>query len=353
MAYDTNRLMVFGASGVLIAALTILCVILAPSFILPAVTKSEWYTEIEATFNVHDAHSPGIERESLVVKNKIAKAIFPSIESSVEVEEEEKKTPPTGVVNFTTIATFLDESGGTVWSYVSHLAGFGRKRFLITLAGDVFKPGETYTVRFTTTLKVTPFADGPRTLFGEVELTRTFEVTFTLLDVPSRERLQGYVEKPGEKLDQDYYYWLLQILYEHKGSYFMDGALDFGSIEGAFEYVCEDIAYEGDRKLYGQREYFANASETIERGAGDCEDKVILFASTLYWKALDRQARVVVGEVLGRGHAWVEIGDYVYDPTNNIIAPKSDYYTYITVLYFYFTFDDFSLLTDAEASVGS
>ncbi|MFQ6095782.1 MAG: hypothetical protein ACE5NN_06530, partial [Candidatus Bathyarchaeia archaeon] len=85
--------------------------------------------------------------------------------------------------------------------------------------------------------------------------------------------------------------------------------------------------------------------------AGDCEDKAILLASTLYWKALDQQARVVAGEVLDKGHAWVEIGDYVYDPTNNIIAQKSDYYAYVTALYFYFTYNDFSLLTDAEASI--
>lgn len=356
MAYDLKRVALFGATGVIIAALIITSITVTPSVILPAVSSPKWYTEIEATFYVHN---PEIEEESLVVRHRMARGAFLHIKPSVKVSEGERMTPRSGVVNFTTLITVLDADGRTLWSSVSHLAGFGRKHFLITLFEDLLTPGETYTVRFTTTLRITPFRERPKTPFGSpptphvvIEVTRTFERTFTLLDRPSLRRLQEYVEKPGESLDEDYYYWLLHTLYEEKGSYFMDAALNTTSREEAFQYVYTEIEYERDVDLYGQREYFAKASETLARGAGDCEDKSILLASTLYWNNLDRGARVVVGEVLGKGHAWVEVGDWVYDPTNNIVLPKSDYYSYVTALYFYFTYDSFELMRDAEGAVG-
>ena len=207
MAYDGKRLIVYGVAGFLMATLIITTVTtIAPSVIIPALTRSVWYTQIDATFNVHN---PDVEKESLVVSNRIAKGIFLSIKPSVEVEEKGKVTPPTGVVNFTTTIELFGET--STWSYTTHLAGLGRKHFLVTLSQDLVSAGETYTIRFTTRLKITP--PSPKAQ-AHVDLTRTFEETFTLLDEPSQKRLQEYVEKPGEALDADYYNWLLQTLYD-------------------------------------------------------------------------------------------------------------------------------------------
>ncbi len=358
MVYGSRKVIVSGAAGVLIAAMIVMSITFAPPIIIPALTRSEWYTEIDATFNVRN---PEIEQESFTVRNRVAKGVFLTLSPSVEVMERQKTTPPNGVANFTTVITLRNAEGETVWSYISHLAGLGRKHFAVTLTSGIVEVGEPYTIRIDAKLTVTPFArragrdghgfGGPPEVI--VEITRTFEKTFTLLEKPSLDRLQRYVEKPADELDQEYYYWLLETLYQHKGSYFMDDALNIGSIEAIFDHVHGEVDYRQDLDLYGQREHFANASETIAKAAGDCEDKAILFASTLYWKDIDRQASVVAGEILGKGHAWVEIGDTVYDPTNSIIAKKSDYYTYVTALYFSFTYDNFSLLEDAEASLGS
>jgi len=358
LAYGSKKVIVFGVAGILIAASMIISITFAPPMIIPALTRSEWYTEIEAAFYVHN---PEIEQESFTVRNRIAKGILLTLNPSVEVLERQKTTPPNGVANFTTVVTLLNADGEAEWSYTSHLAGLGRKQFDITLTSDILEVGKPYTIRFATKLTVTPFArragrDGHG--FGGppesvVEITRTFEKTFTILEKPSLDRLQRYAEEPAEKLDQDYYYWLLETLYQHKGSYFMDDALDLTSIEATFDHIYREIDYKQDSDLYGQREHFANASETIENNAGDCEDKAILLASTIYWREIDRQARVVAGEVLGKGHAWVEMGDTVYDPTNSIIAEKSDYYNYVTALYFSFSYGNFSLLEDAQASLGN
>jgi len=349
MAYNGKRLIVYGVAGLLMATLIITTVTtIAPSVIIPALTRSVWYTQIDATFNVHN---PDVEKESLVVSNRIAKGIFLSIKPSVEVEEMGKVTPPTGVVNFTTtIELFGETSTSTpIWSYTTHLAGLGRKHFIVTLSQDLVSAGNTYKIKFTTRLKITPPSPNAK---ATVDLTRTFEETFKLLDEPSQRRLQEYVEKPTATLDANYYNWLLQTLYDQKGSYFMDKTLNYTSTDEAFQYVYKQIAYKSDVDQYRQSEYFAKASETITNNAGDCEDKSILFASTLYLKAIDQQAKVVAGKVLDKGHAWVEAGEKVYDPTNNIVASKSDYYSYVTALYFSFTYDSFTLLRDAESSTG-
>jgi len=350
MAYNGKRLIIYGVVGFLVATLIFTSVTtIGPSVIVPALTKSVWYTQIDATFN---AHNPDVEKESLVVSNRIAKGVFLSIKTSVEVEEKEKVTPPSGVANFTTtIELFGETSTSTpIWSYTTHLAGLGRKHFTVTLSNDLVSAGNAYKIRFTTRLKITP--PSPKAQ-AHVDLTRTFEETFTLLDEPSQKRLQEYVEKPGEALDADYYNWLLQTLCDQKGSYFMDKALNYTSTDAVFQYIYNQIAYKTDTQQYGQKEYFAKASETIAHNAGDCEDKSILLASTLYLKAIDRQTKVVAGKVLEKGHAWVEAGEKVYDPTNNIVMSKSDYYSYVTALYFSFTYESFSLLKDAESSMGT
>ncbi len=101
--------------------------------------------------------------------------------------------------------------------------------------------------------------------------------------------------------------------------------------------VYEGINYTSDLTLYRRPEYYANASETLRRGAGDCEDKAILFASTAYLNfSLD--PRVVFGRALGHGHAWVEVDETVYDPSIGVIMPTAEYYSrYSAVCYMWFS----------------
>lgn len=64
----------------------------------------------------------------------------------------------------------------------------------------------------------------------------------------------------------------------------------------------------------------------MSKQSGDCEDKAILYASTL--TSLLEDPRVVFGDTkFGPGHAWVESGDYIYDPTAGIYEmTKTTYY---------------------------
>jgi len=91
----------------------------------------------------------------------------------------------------------------------------------------------------------------------------------------------------------------------------------------AFDFVWR-MPYRSDAQGYGQLEYFAKASETIESGAGDCDDKAILLADL--WMGLGLRPVVVVGDTMVGGHAWVEMDGYVYDPTWDWQMPIQEYY---------------------------
>lgn len=91
----------------------------------------------------------------------------------------------------------------------------------------------------------------------------------------------------------------------------------------AFDFVWR-MPYRRDVQVYGKLEHFAKASESIENGAGDCEDKAILLADL--WLGLGLKPVVVVGDTLAGGHAWVEMDGYVYDPTWDHQLPAQAYY---------------------------
>jgi hypothetical protein len=49
------------------------------------------------------------------------------------------------------------------------------------------------------------------------------------------------------------------------------------SIDGAQAWVERTIRYKDDLSNWGRAEYWASPKETLDRGAGDCDDKSILF----------------------------------------------------------------------------
>lgn len=92
----------------------------------------------------------------------------------------------------------------------------------------------------------------------------------------------------------------------------------------AYDFVWR-MPYKPDVQGYGQVEYFAKAHESIEKGAGDCDDKAILLADL--WLGLGYEPVVVIGDTIAGGHAWVEMDGYVYDPTwDHWQVPVEEYY---------------------------
>lgn len=87
----------------------------------------------------------------------------------------------------------------------------------------------------------------------------------------------------------------------------------------------ERMPYRSDLSLWGKPEYFAKASETIEKGGGDCDDKAILLAS--FYIGLGLDPVVVVAYTDRGGHAFVEMDGLVYDPTWGVWEkPINEYY---------------------------
>ena len=89
--------------------------------------------------------------------------------------------------------------------------------------------------------------------------------------------------------------------------------------------LVEMIPYKSDLSNWGKPEYFARASETVQRGAGDCDDKAILLAS--FWYRMGLNPVVVIADTDRGGHAFLELDGYVYDPTWDVWeAPLGEYY---------------------------
>jgi len=95
--------------------------------------------------------------------------------------------------------------------------------------------------------------------------------------------------------------------------------------EKAYQTV-QMMAYKSDLQNYGQVEYFARASETVQHESGDCDDKAILLAC--WWTGLGYNPVVVIADTVKGGHAFVEMDGYVYDPTWDWYkVPKEEYYS--------------------------
>lgn len=76
----------------------------------------------------------------------------------------------------------------------------------------------------------------------------------------------------------------------------------------ALSYVNRNITYVSDKKQYGMSEYWAFPVETLESGAGDCEDISFTIASILLALNLPSdRVRVALGAKDSIGHAWCEV----------------------------------------------
>lgn len=82
--------------------------------------------------------------------------------------------------------------------------------------------------------------------------------------------------------------------------------------------VALQKSYQLDQQLYGKSDVWQNSYEAFTNVYGDCEDHALFVADWLI--ELGYQARVVVGEVDGDGHAWVVVTldgvDYLIEATN-------------------------------------
>ena len=89
--------------------------------------------------------------------------------------------------------------------------------------------------------------------------------------------------------------------------------------------LVQMMPYKTDLSNWGKQEYFARASETIEKEAGDCDDKAILLASL--WYGMGMKPVVVIADTNQGGHAFIEMDGHVYDPTWDVWeTPLGEYY---------------------------
>ena len=79
-------------------------------------------------------------------------------------------------------------------------------------------------------------------------------------------------------------------------------------IRAALEFTHSNIRYISDREQFGISEYWSFPAETLESGAGDCEDIAFTIASLLLALNLPTDTvRVTLGSKDGTGHAWTEV----------------------------------------------
>jgi predicted transglutaminase-like cysteine proteinase len=99
--------------------------------------------------------------------------------------------------------------------------------------------------------------------------------------------------------------------------------------------VNRSIAYETDRALYGKVDYWADPSETLSRGKGDCEDFAILKIAALHEAGIPTNSMsLVVLRDRKRGffHAVLAVsttgGDFILDILNDRVSRDTSYPDY-------------------------
>ena len=83
-----------------------------------------------------------------------------------------------------------------------------------------------------------------------------------------------------------------------------------------FDFVCRGISYRSDTG-----EFWQLARETLARKRGDCEDSSILLTSLL---RNFTDAKVVLGDYYGYGHAWCQYHGQIYETTYTYARPVPD-----------------------------
>lgn len=99
------------------------------------------------------------------------------------------------------------------------------------------------------------------------------------------------------------------------------------AVRAVYQFVTA-IAYDHDKaaRLAGKRGYVPSPEETFETGKGVCFDKASLLAAML--RSLGVEAKLIVGTVDGKGHAWVlaHVGSTWLrcDPTMAVVWDKDE-----------------------------
>lgn len=106
-------------------------------------------------------------------------------------------------------------------------------------------------------------------------------------------------------------------------------------------WVNRSVAYKTDNALYNQRDYWATATETLDKRAGDCEDYAILKLQLLHAAGIDKDMmRLVLSRDLAgnRDHAFLVVatpnGDVVLDNTTDRIYPANQAHSIRPILTF-------------------
>jgi hypothetical protein len=84
-----------------------------------------------------------------------------------------------------------------------------------------------------------------------------------------------------------------------------------------WDWVCHQIAYRSDNG-----EYWFFPSQTVARGAGDCDDSANLLTSLL--RSAGFNAYTVVGSYRGFGHAWTKLDGEILETTYTFAHPVGD-----------------------------
>ena len=88
-----------------------------------------------------------------------------------------------------------------------------------------------------------------------------------------------------------------------------------------WDWVCHQIAYRSD-----DGEYWFFPSQTLARGAGDCDDSANLLTSLL--RSAGFNAYTVIGSYRGFGHAWTELDGEILETTYSYAHPVTDLQNY-------------------------
>lgn len=86
------------------------------------------------------------------------------------------------------------------------------------------------------------------------------------------------------------------------------------TVRGVALWVASWVTYTSDLEQYGEREEWATPEQTYWSRKGDCEDYTLLLMYLLH-RDLRLNPRMVIGELYGYGHAWVDIGGEWWEAT--------------------------------------
>jgi transglutaminase-like putative cysteine protease len=90
----------------------------------------------------------------------------------------------------------------------------------------------------------------------------------------------------------------------------------FEDVTEASRWVKNNIEYAYDTEVWNRVDYWQFPEETLELRTGDCEDKAILLMAIIIHQGLGDPLLILGANSRYEAHAWVEVGDGAWDPTN-------------------------------------